>query len=701
MKADKFLFLFFQVCLCHSVLLCGQNTGKNLDFKLGNFNNWVGYTWRNSIDEPQINSDPVPGLANRRQTIMSDTSAYDKNTGYALRKIPRGYKYSARLGDELMNGDAYGNSGARCWHQSLRYSMTIDSGNCLLIFKFALVLQFAVTHYEVNEPRFRLTLYDSNGNILPDCSNYDVYASSRSVKGFKTFIPAGSNVPVQWRDWTTVGANLSKYIGQKITIEFMTADCREHWHYGYAYFLAESHPFYIAVKYCASDNDAKLIAPEGFERYKWTNSVGAALDTSRSLNVKVPDQNTIYTCTLTSATGCVVALRTRIVKYIPKADFSSFMLDCHSNTVQLLNLSTTNHGSLVSDWYFDNENTSGLKDPMYTFATSGLHKVTLILSNPPSACYDTVTKIVESFSPPLVGITGDSTYCPGQSTWIKAYGAADYTWSDGSKKDSIEISDPGGTYWLLGHSTTGCVSDTMYKVIFEDPYWDLVRSADSAICGTGSVILSASGAENYSWNTGSANDSVLISAAGKYIVTGENARGCKKSVTFNVIAYPLPATDFSFTPDAIDRKNYTVDCTIPLQTDVSYFWTMGDGSNYGPAPTVSHGYNISNDSLYYKITVVAKDIHNCTDTASKYIDVIPFIPNVFTPDDDGINDLFMPDFDLEIIDRNGMRIYKGNEGWNGRRNGKNADPDTYFYLINYKNSKEKIITRKGYLTLVR
>jgi gliding motility-associated-like protein len=114
-----------------------------------------------------------------------------------------------------------------------------------------------------------------------------------------------------------------------------------------------------------------------------------------------------------------------------------------------------------------------------------------------------------------------------------------------------------------------------------------------------------------------------------------------------------------------------------------------------------HDYNISNDSLYYLVTLIARDIHNCTDTASKYIDVLPFIPNVFTPDGDGINDVFMPDFDLEIVDRNGMRIYKGSEGWDGRRNDRPADPDTYFYLIKYKNSKDKILTRKGYLTLVR
>lgn len=701
MKVSKSVLFFCLVGLGAWTSLPAQNSNcKNLNFELGNFTNWVGYTWRNSIDEPQINTDPVPGIVSRRHTIMSDTSEYDKNTGYALRKIPKGYKYCARLGDELMSGDGTGNPRARCWEQSLRYTMTIDSSNCLLIFKFALVLQFAVTHYEVNEPRFKLTLYDSNGNILPDCSNYDVYASNKYVKGFKTYMPSGSNVPVQWRDWTTVGANLMKYIGQTITIEFMSADCREHWHYGYAYFLAECHPFYIAVKYCAADTAAKLIAPEGFERYKWTNSSGAALDTNQVLNVKVPDQNTTYSCTLTSATGCVVSLRTKIVKYIPKADFSNFMIDCNSNTVQFTNLSKTTYGALSYNWIFDDGNTSALKNPPYTFGTSGMHKVTLLLSNPPSACKDTLTKDVESFSPPLVGIDGDSTYCPGLSTFIKAYGAFDYTWSNGSKADSIEIRAPGGRFWLMGRSSTGCISDTIYKTITEEPYWEFLRQGDTTFCGNDSVILSASGAVDYLWNTGIKNDSIVVSATGTYLLTGTNVHGCKKSLIFNVAGYQLPAVDFSISPDALDRKHNLLSCIIPSQTDVQYTWNMGDGSSER-GPTIQHEYNISNNSLQYRITLTAMSVYSCIDSSFIIIDVIPFIPNVFSPDGDGINDVFMSDFELEIVDRNGMQIYKGNAGWDGRYKGKPADTDTYFYLIYYKDSKQKIHTRKGYVTLVR
>jgi gliding motility-associated-like protein len=697
MKVNKSLLLFCLVFLCVRTSLHAQNSGgKNLDFALGNFTNWAGFTWKYSALVPSINTNMVQGIVNRRQTIMSDTSAYDANTGNALRKIPRGYMYSARLGDEIINSDA----NPRCWEQSLRYTMTIDSSNALLIFKFALVLQYASDHSAINEPRFRLTLYDNKGNTLPDCSNYDVYSSNKIVKGFKTYIPTGARDPIQWRDWTTVGANLLKYLGQTITIEFMSADCTQRYHYGYAYFVAECHPLYITVKYCAADTAASLTAPEGFEKYKWTNSNGDLLDTMQILKVSVPSQKLSYSCTMTSATGCVVTLQTSILKYIPKAEFNSFMLDCFSNKVQFINLSTTNRGTLAYNWNFWEGNTSTQENPAYAFKTSGMHKVTLILNNPPSACKDTLTKDIESFSPPLVGIEGDSTYCPGLKTYIGAYGAYDYTWSNGSKADSIEIGAPGGTFWLQGRSSTGCVSDTIYKTITEEPDWEFITRGDTTICGSGSVILAASGADSYLWNKGITNDSIIVSAPGRYNVTGANIRGCKKSVIFNVTGYPLPKVDFSVLPNALDSRHNKINCIIPAEIGAQYIWNMGDGSSE-TGSTIQHEYNVSNNLLQYRITVTATTIYSCTDSSFTIVDVVPFIPNVFTPDGDGINDVFMPDFELEIVDRNGLKIYKGNTGWDGRHYGEPADPDTYFYLIYYKDSKKIIHTRKGYVILVR
>jgi gliding motility-associated-like protein len=697
MKVSKSLLLSCIVCFWEWTSLHAQTPYcKNLSFELGNFTNWTGYTWIYSTRYPSYNTNKVQGIVNRRQTIMSDTSAYDANTGYVLRKIPPGYMYSARLGDVILSGDG----SPRDWEQSLRYTMTIDSNNALLILKFALVLQYASLHDPVEEPRFKLTLYDSNGNILPDCSNYDVYSSNKNVKGFNTYYPGWSSDPIIWRDWTTVGANLLKYLGKTITIEFMSADCTQLYHYGYAYFIVECRPLNFTAIYCASDSIANLVAPKGYERYKWTNISGTVVDTTQIYNFRIPPEKSTYSCTMTSATGCIVSLQTSVARYIPKADFSTFMLDCKSNMVQFLNHSTITLGSLSYKWNFYEGKPSYSQNPAFAFKTSGMHKVTLILSNPPSTCKDSLTRNIESFSPPLVGIKGDSTYCPGLTTSLKAYGANDYGWSNGSTSDSIKAGAPGGNYWVLGYSNTGCVSDTVYKKITEEPYWPFYKQGDSTICGEKPVTLRASGALTYLWNTGVKKDSIVASTPGIYSVKGTNPRGCIKSLIYNVMVHPLPKVYFSFTPDALDRKHSVLSCTIPAETGATYKWYMGDGL-YENGASINHDYRVSNDLLQYKVSLLARSYYNCTDSSFSFVDVIPFIPNVFTPNEDGINDLFMKGFEVEIVDRNGLVIFRGNNGWDGRHNGDTADPDTYFYFVTYKDRNEKIQSRKGYVTLTR
>jgi gliding motility-associated-like protein len=685
------------IMLFTKVSIYSQNSNcTNLGFELGNFTNWVGHTWVYSSAETQLNTTRQPGIVTRRHTIMSDTSAYDENTGYALKKIPSGYKFSARLGDGFTNAD----KDFRCWQQSLRYTMTIDSSNALLVLKFALVLQYVSSHSMLEEPRFKLTIYDSKGNVIPDCSNYDVYATNKYVKGFQTYNPPNSTIPIRWRDWTTVGANLLNYIGQTITVEFMATDCTGHFHFGYAYFLAECHPFNITMKYCGADTVAKLTAPIGFEKYSWENKNGVIVDSVQILNILKPKGGETYSCTLTSATGCVVAINSTIAKYIPIANFDSYMIDCKSNTVQFMNLSTTTQGNLRYIWNFGDGKTSAEKNPQYTFATSGLHPMTLILRNPPSICTDTLRKVAESFSPPLVGISGDSTYCPGLGVYQKAYGAFDYTWNNGLKADSIKVESPGGRYWLLGRSSTGCVSDTIYRNITEEPNWEFNSLSDTTLCKGQSTYLQMAGAVKYLWSTKDTTPIITVTSPGKYSVTGKNKRGCSKYQAFNVREYPIPVADFTTSVNTLDSKHNLIICNTNPQTDVNYEWNMGDGT-IETGTIVQHPYNIVSTTLQYNIHLKAESIFNCVDSTSKIIDVTPFIPNVFTPNGDGINDLFMPEIDLQICDRNGLVLYHGKSGWDGRYNGRLMDADTYFYLVRYLDRNQKEHLKNGYVMLVR
>ena len=185
----------------------------NLGFELGDFTGWVGYDWiyKTSNDgtvlyppttSPTLSNLPNPG----RQDIMTDTAALDSNVGLGnkLHKIPKGYKYSARLGS--------GQTGAL--DQSLSYTMLVDSNNALLMVKFAVVLQNP-NHSREQEPRFKFTLYDQNHNVFQDCTaEYDVY--SLEATDFHDFNGG------KWRDWTAVGVNLLKYIGQTVTVEFVS-----------------------------------------------------------------------------------------------------------------------------------------------------------------------------------------------------------------------------------------------------------------------------------------------------------------------------------------------------------------------------------------------------------------------------------------------------------------------------------------------
>jgi gliding motility-associated-like protein len=914
-KAFALLFCLVALFLSEKPAMSQSKYCQNLSFELGNFTNWVGYDWIYKTDNndnvlyPPTTSPTLSDLTNPgRQKIMTDTSARDPKIGGQLRTIPKGYRYSARLG----------NWDTQCHFQSLSYTMTVDSFNALLMVKFAVVLQNP-GHPIEQEPRFKFTIYDQNHNPFSACTDYDVY--SLQANDFQDF--SGG----KWRDWTAVGINLLSHIGQTVTVEFQTQDCTLGAHFGYAYFVAECRSMVVSSSYCRGDTVAVLKAPEGFQKYAWTDANGNLLETTSELRIPNPVNGSVYSCTLNSFTGCVITLQSQIIKNDYTIDFSSSMVDCKTNKVNIINNSSKDKGYLNFNWDFGDGNSSTERDPQYNFATSGRHNVTLMAGRPNSTCIDTVRKVVESFSPPLVGITGDTTYCPGLSTnlhaygawnyswsnnlttdsievkppggkfWLigysstgcfsdtifrtitqepdwafinksdtmlclggqaklcvtgankyqwntaakdttssvtvskagtyvvegynkrgcektkdihvrevrfnedfyskmldcrsnkvqivntspadsgyiykwdfgdgaiktdtapqytfstsgrhkvmlvvgkppsmcvdtlfktiesfspplvgfkgdtafcpgfsvtlKAYGAWIYDWSSKSNADSITVSSPGGRYWLVGHSSTGCSSDTIYKNVLEEPYWAFSNQSDSALCiGGDKAVLSVLGAKKYIWDpTKEVTPSIVVTSPGRYVVTGTSLLGCKKTITVNVKEYPLPEFDIKTSTLLLNPRNTTLLSSVIPEEGVTYNWDMGDGTT-AQGIEVDHTYDLSSTINSYTVSLTATDTLGCIKSKSVLVEVSDgiFIPNVFTPNGDGINDLFMPDADLQIMDRNGLVLYKGTSGWDGTYNGRVMTPDTYFYLMHYNDRGGKERTRKGFITLVR
>lgn len=189
-----------------------------------------------------------------------------------------------------------------------------------------------------------------------------------------------------------------------------------------------------------------------------------------------------------------------------------------------------------------------------------------------------------------------------------------------------------------------------------------------------------------------------LAMSGIYSLTVTDAIGQKASATISVIVNPTPASDFTLSGSTIDIRHNSVDFSIAPEGNVVYNWDFGDGITYHQL-SVTHAFAINGNSAEFTVKLTATDTIGCNSTFSKTIEVVPFVPNFFSPNGDGVNDVFMDGFELQVFDRYGMLLYKGTTGWDGTFNGKKMDNDTYFYYLNYSDKNHIIQTRKGFVTL--
>lgn len=212
--------------------------------------------------------------------------------------------------------------------------------------------------------------------------------------------------------------------------------------------------------------------------------------------------------------------------------------------------------------------------------------------------------------------------------------------------------------------------------------------ADTTLCANTPVTLSSSVNHTaFEWNTGSTVDSITVNTAGTYILKATNNYGCTASDTVLVayVNYPIVALGNDTTLCLGDEwilKNAEDDASLTYlwqdgSTDATYT-VQEPGGNYSLAVT-RQGCTASDDIMI--------DYETCSCT----IDV----PNSFTPNSDGINDIIKPlmqngcevvNYSFKVFNRWGKLIFSTtniNEGWNGLTNGTISNQDTYVWSLDY------------------
>lgn len=234
--------------------------------------------------------------------------------------------------------------------------------------------------------------------------------------------------------------------------------------------------------------------------------------------------------------------------------------------------------------------------------------------------------------------------------------------------------------------------------------------ADTTLCTSAQLIVNAfvSGAETYTWSTGQTTPSISVSSSGLYTVTVRAEQACfLLSDSIRVAVKEFPQAQI-----LTDIGQYCETGTIALQSlaepEVTIRWSTGDTSNL---LTVK-------DAGFYTLTT-----ENACGTASDSITIsIPecpgdcefYLANIFTPNNDGLNDDFGPfgatclallDFNFRIYDRWGGLIFETRQPdgrWNGTENGgKPASSDVYAWQFEFKTERLGAVRRSGDVTLLR
>ncbi len=235
---------------------------------------------------------------------------------------------------------------------------------------------------------------------------------------------------------------------------------------------------------------------------------------------------------------------------------------------------------------------------------------------------------------------------------------------------------------------------------------------DSLLCDGDTSILYVGSFKQYLWNTFETNSSITVKSGGEYSVLVSDKDGCEGRDSIEVLMNPLPNVSIQFTQKDLCKYD-TIQLTATGATQ--YSWYSPDKSRF-----ISNSNPLDFSIFRTPVNVIVKgvDINDCVNYDSVTLYYINccgsiFVPNAFSPNEDGRNDRFKPIFnqvkfekyEMKIFNRLGQMVYQTSDtqkGWDGTFNNTKCDIGTYYYLIKtkcFESDVKEILS--GDITLLR
>lgn len=466
---------------------------------------------------------------------------------------------------------------------------------------------------------------------------------------------------------------------------------------------------------CDFDTITLNVLRQGDSYYNWSPNIGIS-----DPNANSPDffPNTTTTYIFTVQNYCYTKSDTATITVHPLPPVATQGIDsvCIGGSDTLIAT-----GAATYVWQPDPTlSSTTISDPIATPTVTDIYYVT---GTDTFGCKKKDSVLVYVFQPPTVGIGPDTAYiCQGKPIQLIATGGVDYQWVADNTLSSLTVANPIATptdttwYYVTVYNIHQCHADDSIKVNVQLPVQALAQSPYD-VCPGVNVYLSASGGFYYLWTPGTwLNDSLIsnpISTPDSSIVYTVKVSNDCFSATANVdiIVHPLPIVDAG--DDTTIYRN-TAATLNGVTNGATYYWYPGDtnSSILDPFSLTTQATPLYTTTYY----LYAVSTYGCINRDSIVVTIDPYtlllLPDAFSPNDDGLNDLFrivrylniqyLEEF--AVYDRWGEKVFTTDiitDGWNGKFKGHEEPMGTYVWFVKARTYDGQDVLKKGNVTLIR
>ncbi len=398
---------------------------------------------------------------------------------------------------------------------------------------------------------------------------------------------------------------------------------------------------------------------------------------------------------------------------------------CVGDTFFFIDSSYSYWSSIVNRLWTFNGVTSTLDSPSFYISVVGTYPVTIALADG-WGCTDTMTQDIHVYDLPVITASADTIICVGDAATLTGYGGLSYTWSPPGTLGCVNCNPASAsptvvtTYTVVGKDIHGCKNwDTVTVLLRTHTFGH--AAGDTEICAGMPIPLFDSGGTKYNWIPAAGlNDPHLPDPVATPTVTTNymvivQLAGCIPDTNYvNVIVHPFPTVDAG--PDQRVVEGASAQLGATGRYIHTYKWDDPQSLNCdtcaNPVATVSV-------TTTYTVTVASDFGCKSSDTVTVRIFCDKsqiFLPNSFTPNNDGQNDVFYPRgtgvsvvksfriynrWGQMLFERSNINLNDASNAWDGWFEGDPPRADVFVYVVEAICETGEPIFIKGDVTIIR